>query len=222
MKLYPYPGATMRRRPQFALLALAATLAIAFAIAVSLNSSSRHGRSTGAATSVASPASGFDGAALPDNVTAPDFALTDQLGQQVRLASYRGSVTILAFLYSSCGSTCEVIAQQIRGALDELPRPVPVLLLSADPAADTPASIRSFLARVSLTGRVRYLTGSQAQLRPVWRAYHVAPASDGRAAFERTASVLLIDAGGRERVLFGLEQLTPEALAHDIGRLQAG
>jgi len=48
------------------------------------------------------------------------------------------------------------------------------------------------------------------------------PASDGRAAFQRTASVLLIDARGRERVLFGLEQLTPEALAHDIGRLQAG
>jgi protein SCO1 len=211
----------MRRRPQFALLALAAALAIAFAVAVSLNSSSRHSPATGA-VSPATPASSFDGAALPDDLTAPDFALADQRGRQVRLARYRGSVTILAFLYSSCGSTCEVIAQQIRGALDELPRPVPVLLLSADPAADTPASIRSFLARVSLTGRVRYLTGSPAQLRPVWRAFHVAPASDGRAAFERTASVLLIDARGRERVLFGLEQLTPEALAHDIEKLQAG
>jgi hypothetical protein len=31
--------------------------------------------------------------------------------------------------------------------------------------------------------------------------------------------VLLVDRRGRERVLFGLEQLTPESLAHDIGRL---
>jgi hypothetical protein len=34
--------------------------------------------------------------------------------------------------------------------------------------------------------------------------------------------VLLLDRAGRERVLFGIEQLTPESLAHDIGKLQAG
>jgi hypothetical protein len=34
--------------------------------------------------------------------------------------------------------------------------------------------------------------------------------------------VLLIDSHGSRRVLFGQEQLTPEALAHDIGKLQAG
>ncbi len=44
-----------------------------------------------------------------------------------------------------------LIAQQIRGALDELPHPVPVLIVSADPAADTPASVARFLAQVSLT-----------------------------------------------------------------------
>ena len=40
-----------------------------------------------------------------------------------RSARYRGQVTILAFLYSTCGATCVLIAQQIRGALDELPAP---------------------------------------------------------------------------------------------------
>jgi protein SCO1 len=212
----------MRRRPYFALLALAATLAIGFAVAVLLNTSSRHGRAPAEAPSSANAATAFDGAALPPDLMAPDFTLTDQRGQPVQLARYRGSVTILAFLYSTCGSTCELIAQQIRGALDELPRSVPVLFVSADPAADTRASVSRFLARVSLTGRVRYLTGSASRLRPVWRGFHVVPASDGRAAFERTASVLLIDGRGRERVLFGLEQLTPESLAHDIRRLQAG
>jgi hypothetical protein len=34
--------------------------------------------------------------------------------------------------------------------------------------------------------------------------------------------VVLIDAKGDERVLYGPEQLTPEALAHDIGRLEKG
>jgi cytochrome oxidase Cu insertion factor (SCO1/SenC/PrrC family) len=129
---------------------------------------------------------------------------------------------VLAFLYSRCGASCVVIAQQIRGALDELPRPVPVLMVSADPAADTRASVGHFLDQVSLSGRVRFLTGPLGQLRSVWRAYRIAPAVRGRAAFERNPAVLLLDGRGRERVLFGLEQLTPESLAHDIRKLQAG
>ena len=128
-------------------------------------------------------------------------------------------MTIVAFPYSTCGATCAVIAQQIRGALDELTQPVPVLLISADPNADTRARARSFLADASLSGRASYLSGSRAQLRAVWRSFRVVPASAGRAAFDRSASVFLLDRTGHERVVFQLEQLTPEALSHDIRKL---
>jgi len=128
-------------------------------------------------------------------------------------------VVVIAFLYSTCGSPCVVIAQQIRGALDELGRSVPVLVISADPAADTPSSVRRFLRHVSLSGRVRWLSGSPAQLRPLWHAFRVPPASAGRAAFARSASVFLIDRRGMERLIFQLEQLTPEALSHDLRKL---
>jgi protein SCO1/2 len=121
-----------------------------------------------------------------------------------------------------------LIAQQIRGALDDLERPVPALALTANPAADTPAHIRRFLSEASLLGRLTYLTGPPARLRPIWRAYHVVPVSGsanggagGRTrAFDRAATVILIDPQGRERVVFGVEQLTPEGLAHDVQRLQ--
>jgi protein SCO1/2 len=128
-------------------------------------------------------------------------------------------VVVLAFLSSACGPTCTLIAQQVRGALDELGRPVPVLLISVDPAADTRAGVRRFLSDVSLNGRARFLDGAPAVLRPVWRAYRVMPLSAGRAAFERSAQVALIDRSGQERVIYGLEQLTPEGLAHDIRKL---
>jgi len=208
----------MRRRPSVALLALASVLVLALALVVILRAGGGHGSST-EALSRSSPSSGFDGAALPAGVSAPGFTLTDQLGRPVSLSDYRGQVTVIAFLYSTCGAGCTVIAQQIRGALDELPRPVPVLVVSADPAADSPARVAGFLAANSLTGRVRYLTGPLTRLRSLWRAYRIAPAAAGRAAFERNAAVLLLDGQGRERVVFGLEQLTPESLAHDIGRL---
>jgi cytochrome oxidase Cu insertion factor (SCO1/SenC/PrrC family) len=212
----------MRRRRHLTVLGLATALvvALAFVVAVSLRGPSSHSPSTGA--SAASAASAFDGAALQVPVSAPGFALTDQQGRRVALARYRGQVTLIAFLSSTCGATCVVVAQQIRGALDELPPGVPALIVSTSPGTDTSASVAGFLARVSLTGRVRYLTGPVSRLRPVWRAYHVAPPGHDRVAIERSVSVVLVDGRGRERVLFGLEQLTPESLAHDIRRLETG
>jgi protein SCO1/2 len=166
-----------------------------------------------------SAGTGFAGAALPASLPVRDFTLEDQSGRRVSLAGYRGQVVILAFISSTCGATCILLAQQIRGALDELPRPVPVLFVSVDPRADTGARVRRFLQKVALTGRARYLSGSSAALRPIWRAYGIVPVTSDRAAFERAASVLLLDRDGRERVVFGSEQLTPEGVAHDVRKL---
>jgi protein SCO1/2 len=199
-----------------ALALLAGLLLIAVILLLALRGTSGH---SGTASVSAGPSSQFDGAAVPTAPVAPDFSLIDQSGRRVTLAGQRGEVSVLAFLYSTCGAPCIVIAQQIRGALDQIPHPPHVLLISADPLADTPASVRRFLGRVSLTGRVHYLTGPASSLRRIWRAYRVTPATAGRSAFARRAIVMLIDARGRERLLFGPEQLTPEALAHDIGKL---
>ena len=209
--------ATTSSAPPSRPLALAAALAVAALLAGCSGASSS---STSSAATAASQ--GFDGAALPAGLAAPGFTLTDQQGRPVSLARYRGQATVLTFLYPTCGPACILVAQQIRGALDQLPHPVPVLIISADPAADTPANVSRFLAQVSLAGRVEYLSGSPRQLRAVWRSYRITPPSSSRSSFDRGASVLLIDRAGDERVQFGLEQLTPESLIHDIGKLQRG
>jgi protein SCO1/2 len=170
----------------------------------------------------ATSGSGLVGAALPPGVVAPAFTLTDQHGHRVSLRAFRGRVIVISFLYPTCGPTCVLVAQQIRGALDRLAHPVTVLLISAEPAADTSANLARFLTRVSLDGRVEYLSGTRPQLEAVWRSYRITPPTASAGLFRRAASVLLIDRRGEERVLFGLEQLTPESLAHDIGKLQAG
>jgi protein SCO1/2 len=207
-----------RLRP--ALLAVAAALLIALAIAVIAGGPA--GRSSLTNPSSNPPTgSGFDGAALPAGAPARDFTLTDQSARSVSLSDFRGRVTILAFLYSTCQSACVLIAQQIRGALDELGPAVATLLVSVDPAADTPGRVSAFLHKVSLTGRVRYLTGSRAALGEIWRAQRVVPASAGEGAYARSAPVLLVDRHGRERVVFQLEQLTPESLAHDVRLLES-
>jgi protein SCO1/2 len=169
------------------------TPALALMLVALLTGCSGGGGSSSAGSPAVStgPDSGFDGAPFPAGIAAPDFTLRDEEGGRVSLGEYRGRVVMLTFLYSTCGDTCIVIAQQIRGALDELESeharlPV-VLVVSADPAADTPA--------------------------------HVKPASAGARVFDEYAPVLLIDRSGLERVLFETEELTPEALSHDVGKL---
>jgi hypothetical protein len=54
----------------------------------------------------------------------------------------------------------------------------------------------------------------------VWRAYAAVPASAGAVAYERGAFVLLLDREGAPRVEFPVEELTPEALAHDVRKLE--
>jgi protein SCO1/2 len=211
----------MDNRPRLLLPAAAGLLVLAAVVFALLAGSS--GKSSVEGSSQSTPSgSGFDGAALPPGVQAPAFALTDQDGRRVSLGSLRGRSVLLAFPYTGCRNSCVLIAQQIRGALDELPSPPAVVLISSDPAGDTPARIKSFLARVSLAGRASYLTGTAPQLRRVWREYRVAPSSAGQAAYGKYATVLLIDANGRERIVYGPEQLTPESLSHDIRKLQGG
>jgi protein SCO1 len=202
-----------------AVLALVAVLALRGSPGASSGGSTRGGSASGTANT------GFYGALLPAGLGPHEFTLTDQYGRRLALSELRGHVVILAFLYSTSRSTAPLIAQQIRGALDELgggASAVPALAVSVDPAADTPAHVRAFLEQVSMTGRLRYLTGTPAQLRAVWHSYAVVPASAGTTAYERSAFVLLLDRQGAERVDFPLEELTPEALAHDVRKLEGG
>ena len=165
--------------------------------------------------------SAFQGAQLPGNMTAPGFTLTDQYGRTISLRGFAGQPVVLAFLYTGCGANCTVLAQQVRGALDEIAKPVPVLFITADPAYDTTARIARFLKSNSLTGRVHYLSGPPSHLRPLWRAYRITPASSSSSTFDRLVSLMLIGGEGDERVLYSLEDLTPETLSHDIRALQA-
>jgi protein SCO1 len=162
----------------------------------------------------APPGDGFQGALRPKGVPPKDFALRDQDGRLASLADYRGRVVVLTFLYSTCKDTCPILADQVRGALDDLGRAAPTALaVSVDPAGDTPERARRFLLERRLTGRMRFLLGAKAQLVPVWRAYAVQPQSE---KFEHSAYVLLIDKAGRQRIGFPVNRLTAEGLAHDV------
>ena len=163
--------------------------------------------------------SGWAGFLRPPGAMAPDFRLRDQDGEPVTMAEYRGRPVAVTFVYSTCEDTCPALVDQVRGALDDTGADVPLLAVSVDPANDTEARARRFLGERRMTGRARFLLGDERALRAVWKGYGVAPQ---RGDLDHSATVVLVDGEGRQRVGFPHDQLTPEALGHDLRRLTAG
>ena len=195
-------------------LALAAALAVVAAVLAGLLLTAGDPDPAAPAELGVGP-SGFVGALRPE-IPPQDFRLTDEEGRRVALSDFRGQVVALTFLYTTCEDTCPITTSQIRGALDDLGGDVPVLAVSVDPAGDTRARARRFLLDQRMTGRMRFLLGSPAQLERVWKAYGIQPQGRGKEAFDHSAHVVLIDREGRQRIGHPAAKLRPEGLAHDL------
>ncbi|MGI8411873.1 MAG: SCO family protein [Solirubrobacteraceae bacterium] len=162
----------------------------------------------------------FVGPTLPPGLRAANFSLLDQNGHRVSLAADRGKVVVLTFIRSLCRDACPLMVEQIKGALNDLPaggRNVPAIGISVEPAQDTTASRRRFLATHEMSGRLAFLSGPVAQLRQVWHAYAIQPV---QGKVDHSTFVLLIDKRGFERIGFPVDELTPEGLVHDVGVLE--
>ena len=163
------------------------------------------------------PTAAFAGALRPPGMPLADFAVRDEQGEMLRLSDMRGKPVVVTFLYTTCEETCPLTAQQIRVALDDLGHDVPVVAVSVDPSQDTARRARAFLLEQGLQGRMRWALGSAEELQRLWRAYGIQPQSDDA---EHSASTVLLDKRGVQRVGFAASVLTPGALAHDIAKLE--
>jgi cytochrome oxidase Cu insertion factor (SCO1/SenC/PrrC family)/thiol-disulfide isomerase/thioredoxin len=115
------------------------------------------------------------GTALPGR-PAPSFTLTDQFGQRVSLASFRGKAVVLAFNDSQCLGVCPLTTaemalakQMLGGAASQ----VQLLGVDANPTATSVADVRAYSALHGLMSKWYFLTGSLAQLKAVWHAYGI-------------------------------------------------
>ena len=166
---------------------------------------------------VVGSANTFEGAVMPEGLRAPDFALRNQDGERVSMRDLRGRPVIVTFLYTTCDDSCPLQAQTVRGALDQLGHEVPALAVAVDPPRDTPERARAFLSDQRALGRIDFVLGSRAELRPLWKGFAVQPQS---VAQEHQARFTLVDARGYQRVGYPGAQATPERLAHDIRLLE--
>jgi len=159
----------------------------------------------------------FEGSLMPKGVPAPDFRLKNQDGETLSMRSLRGRPVVVTFLYTTCQDSCPIQAQTVRGALDELGHDVPALAIAVDPPRDTPGRAQAFLAKQRATGRIDFVLGSRAELRPVWKGFAILPQSVTQ---EHQARFTLVDPRGFQRIGYPGAEATPERLAHDLRLLE--
>jgi protein SCO1/2 len=167
---------------------------------------------------VASGGSRFEGAVMPKGLKAPDFSLKNQDGERISMRDFRGQPVIVTFLYTTCEDTCPLQAQTVRGALDELGEDVPAIAIAVDPPRDTPERARAFLSEQRALGRLDFVLGTRAELKPLWEDFYVRPQSVTQ---EHNARLTLVDERGFQRVGYPGFEATAERIAHDIRLLQA-
>jgi protein SCO1/2 len=181
------------------------------------------GGSSGSVSPLAQESSRFAGSELSPAKPAPDFALRDENGTLVRLASLRGKFVFLTFLYTHCPDTCPLIAENLDAMLERLgpsAARVRVLAVSVDPKGDTPAAARTFVRQHRLAREFHFLLGTRRQLAQVWRAYHIGVQDGPEATVDHSAYTLLVDDEGKSRILYGA-QIRPREVLHDLRELGA-
>ena len=158
-------------------------------------------------------------AALPFPVEIqPRFALTDQGGHPVTQADFAGRPMAVFFGYASCQAICSAALPALAAALDLLGpdgAEIAPILITVDPARDTPAAMAESLPRYS--PRLIGLTGSEAALAQARAAFQVeaaqvATSPDGAPIYAHGSFIYLVGRDGAVKTLLP-PILSPERMA---------
>ncbi len=98
---------------------------------------------------------------------APEFALTERSGKEIRSADLLGKVWIANFIYTHCTDTCPVQSAEMKALQDRFGREQDLRLVSitVDPKRDTPAALTEYANRFGADPeRWLFLTGKEDEI----------------------------------------------------------
>jgi protein SCO1/2 len=146
----------------------------------------------------------FRGSLVNPPAPASNFTLNDQYGQPFRLSDQRGKLILMFFGYTNCPDVCPAtLAQfkQVDTRLGAQAEKVRFVFVTVDPQRDTPERMKTYLDAID--PNIVGLSGSQADLDPVWRDYGVycqqqpgTSTDNYLEVIEHSAPVYLVDTQG--------------------------
>ena len=142
-------------------------------------------------------------APLPrDSVYQLPVQLIDQDGKRFAWASRRGKVQLVSMFYTSCQYICPLIVDSGKAVERQLApaerERLGILLISMDPARDTPAALMSIVDKRKLD-RARWTLASPApaDVREVAGVLGIRYRALADGEFNHTSALVLLDADGR-------------------------
>jgi protein SCO1/2 len=149
------------------------------------------------------------------------FTLIDQDGQERTNRNFLGRFALVYFGYTYCPDVCPTTLQEMADALGKLgpkaERVVP-LFITIDPARDTPAVLKKYLA--AFGPRFVGLTGTPdaiAQAAHAYRVYYAKQQIPGGYALDHSSVLYLIGPDGKFVTFYDGDQKA-DAIAKDIDR----
>jgi cytochrome oxidase Cu insertion factor (SCO1/SenC/PrrC family) len=225
---------TFRTRGMLAAAAVTSVLTAVAGCSASASSSSSTGSLGGMQANPASSAAemnpnldlGSSLGALP----APDIKLVNQFGQPMSLSQFHGKVVMLSFEDSECTTVCPLTTQsmlQAKQMLGAAGDQVQLLGVDANPTATSVSDVLAYSRAHGMVNQWDFLTGSPAQLKSVWAAYHIAVQIE-KGQIDHTPALFVIDQQGREQKLY-LTQMayssvgqSAQVLADEVSSLLPG
>ncbi|HSD86873.1 MAG TPA: SCO family protein [Kofleriaceae bacterium] len=127
--------------------------------------------------------------------------LTDADGRSIHLDVSRGHVTIVSMFYASCTVVCPLIIAELKQTLEELPPAVRadarVLLVSFDPARDTPQQLKQLVTERKLDAHWTLARPAEADARALAAVLHVQYRKLDDGQFAHNVSMTVLDRDGR-------------------------
>ena len=153
-----------------------------------------------------------------------DYPFTNQLGQAVTLASFRGQALAITFFFTRCPipEYCPRLSKNFEEASTKLlsmpdaPTNWHFLSVTIDPKFDTPAALRNYAKRYQHDpGHWSFLTGSIDKITELAKESGVTFTPD-RGLFDHNFRTLIIDPGGKLQMSFPIGGNISDGIANEI------
>ena len=158
------------------------------------------------------------------NTKAPDFVLLNQNGNRFDSTTLRGKIVVLNFIFTTCTDVCPLftanLAQLQRTLKNEHAGNVFLVSITTDPEVDSPKVLKAYAQRYGADFQNwAFLTGSEAQLKQVWKGFGVRVIKKGRGLVQHTSLTTVIDRQGIRRFNYFGEKWQLKELLRDTSAL---
>jgi protein SCO1 len=165
---------------------------------------------------------------LADIGPAPSTVLVDSGGKPFDLATLRGKVVLVSFVYTTCNGVCPLTTQTLHRVEQTLKQAklwgtsVAFVSITLDPKRDTPEVLSRYAQLFGVDRSAwHFLTGPPAQVDSVIAAWGMWAKCDPTGAIDHPSRIFLLDPRGHQREIYNLEFLKPESVLQDVRGLLA-